>query len=323
MLLADKIIRLRKKNGWSQEDLAEKMNISRQAVSKWEGAQSVPDLEKILQLSCLFGVTTDYLLKDEIEIEEFASDINTGIRRVTMDEANKYIDYRKKASVLIGIGVFLCIISPAALIVLAGAVEYFNTDIGFSVLSGVVILLLLVAAAVGLLSYCDFKNAAFNYLSEEFETEYGVVGMVKERDDKFRPFGIASNIIATCLCVLSPVPILVAAFLGNGFTVCVSVAITLLFVATGVLLYIIGTVQSTSMHRILQDGEFKKDSKQKSNAGGTVAAVYWLSATVIYLIWSFSLEAWHTSWILWPVAGVIYPIVSIITDYIIKRKNSR
>ena len=62
MILADKIIRLRKKNGWSQEELAEKMQVSRQAVSKWEGAQTVPDLEKILMLGNLFGVTTDYLL---------------------------------------------------------------------------------------------------------------------------------------------------------------------------------------------------------------------------------------------------------------------
>ena len=62
MILADKIIKLRKKNGWSQEELAEKMNVSRQAVSKWEGAQTIPDLGRILQLSELFGVTTDYLL---------------------------------------------------------------------------------------------------------------------------------------------------------------------------------------------------------------------------------------------------------------------
>ena len=74
MILADKIIRLRKKNGWSQEDLADKMNVSRQAVSKWEGAQTIPDLEKILQLSILFGVSTDYLLKDEIEDEELTND---------------------------------------------------------------------------------------------------------------------------------------------------------------------------------------------------------------------------------------------------------
>ena len=66
MILADKIVRLRKKNGWSQEELAQKMNVSRQAVSKWESAQTIPELEKILQLGALFGVTTDYLLKDDI-----------------------------------------------------------------------------------------------------------------------------------------------------------------------------------------------------------------------------------------------------------------
>ena len=56
MIFADKLIRLRKKNGWSQEELAEKLNVSRQAVSKWEGAQTVPELEKLLQMSALFGV---------------------------------------------------------------------------------------------------------------------------------------------------------------------------------------------------------------------------------------------------------------------------
>ena len=48
MILADKIIELRKKNGWSQEDLAEKLEVSRQSISKWEGAQSITDMNKIL-----------------------------------------------------------------------------------------------------------------------------------------------------------------------------------------------------------------------------------------------------------------------------------
>ena len=54
MILADKIIELRKKNGWSQEDLAEKLEVSRQSISKWEGAQSIPDMNKILKLSKSF-----------------------------------------------------------------------------------------------------------------------------------------------------------------------------------------------------------------------------------------------------------------------------
>ena len=65
MILADKIIRLRKQNGWSQEELAERMHVSRQAVSKWEMGQSAPDPEKIVLMSELFGISTDDLLKEQ------------------------------------------------------------------------------------------------------------------------------------------------------------------------------------------------------------------------------------------------------------------
>ena len=67
MILADKIILLRKKCGWSQEELAEQLGISRQSVSKWESGMSIPDLDKIIKLSDLFEVSTDYLLKDELD----------------------------------------------------------------------------------------------------------------------------------------------------------------------------------------------------------------------------------------------------------------
>ncbi len=67
MKLSDKIIRLRKSNGLSQENLAEKMNVSRQAISRWESGIAMPDANNILQLSKLFGVTTDYLLNDDYQ----------------------------------------------------------------------------------------------------------------------------------------------------------------------------------------------------------------------------------------------------------------
>ena len=59
MTFAEKIINLRKQKGWSQEELAEKLDVTRQSVSKWESAGAMPDIPKILQLSELFGVTTD------------------------------------------------------------------------------------------------------------------------------------------------------------------------------------------------------------------------------------------------------------------------
>lgn len=67
MKLSDKILTLRKQAGLSQEELAEKMNVSRQALSRWETGAALPDASNIVQLSKLFGVTTDYLLNDSYE----------------------------------------------------------------------------------------------------------------------------------------------------------------------------------------------------------------------------------------------------------------
>lgn len=322
MILADKIIRLRKKNGWSQEELAEKMNVSRQAVSKWEGAQTVPELEKILLLSELFGVTTDYLLKDEIENEEFThNDAASGIKRVTLSEANDYIEHRKKASLLIASGVFLCIMSPAALIILSAAPFFYDIPMGFSILIGVVILLVFVATAVGLFSYCGFKSAPFSYLSRDFETEYGVADMVREKDREFTPLGVATNIIATCLCIVSPTPIIASAFFGNGFAVCVCVAVTLAIIGVAVMLYIIGTVRSRSMHRLLKIVEFSEEGKKREERNENISAIYWLTATAIYLAWSFIGNDWNHAWILWPVAGVLFPIVYLVCNSIAGKKK--
>ena len=63
MNIADRIQYLRKQKGLSQEELADKIGVSRQAVSKWESEQSTPDLDKIIVMSDLFEVTTDYILK--------------------------------------------------------------------------------------------------------------------------------------------------------------------------------------------------------------------------------------------------------------------
>ena len=89
MILAEKIAEQRKKNGWSQEELAEKLSVSRQSVSKCESDQSVPDLNRVLKLAEIFGVATDYLLKDEIETTQNITYFETTenakkVRKVTM-----------------------------------------------------------------------------------------------------------------------------------------------------------------------------------------------------------------------------------------------
>ena len=118
MILADKITALRKKAGWSQEELAEQLGVTRQSVSKWEGAQSVPDMDKVVQMSRLFGVTTDFLLKDELSEEEPApAGCDSPLRRVTMAEASEYLALRRAAAPKIAFATMLCILSPVPIFI--------------------------------------------------------------------------------------------------------------------------------------------------------------------------------------------------------------
>ena len=157
MILADKIIENRKKNGWSQEELADKLGVSRQSVSKWEGAQAVPDMKKILQMSEVFGVSTDYLLRDDIEEshapEETPVDngLEETVRAVSMEEANAFLEHNEKAARSISTGVMICILSPVILILLGGLAEAEKISISENIagMGGTVILLVMVAAAVG------------------------------------------------------------------------------------------------------------------------------------------------------------------------------
>lgn len=70
MQIDKRIFELRKERGWSQDQLAEKINVSRQSISKWESAQALPEIEKVVELSRIFQVTTDYLLLDQADNRE-------------------------------------------------------------------------------------------------------------------------------------------------------------------------------------------------------------------------------------------------------------
>ena len=335
MILADKIINLRKKNGWSQEELAEKMQVSRQAVSKWEGAQAVPDIEKILMLSRLFEVTTDYLLKDEIEDEEFTDDTDdtdrVPVKRVSLALANEFLEWRKQAAKRIAVGTFLCIVALIPMFLLDAASE--TQILGYTVSEdlatgvGLVFLLVFVTAAVAIFVSCGFKNNPFDFIDKEpFETEYGVDGMVKEKQKVYRATYVKYNIIATCLCVLSPLPLLVAGMdTENDFFLIVSMTVTMFVAGIGVLFYIIAGVRWASMQKLLREGDYALKNAQEQRIiriKKNVSAIYWLSATAIYLGWSFLTNSWGITWVVWPIAGVLFGVAMCVCNLITDRKKS-
>ncbi len=329
MIFADKIIRLRKKNGWSQEELADKMNISRQAVSKWESARTIPDLEKILQLAGLFGVTTDYLLKDELEDEEFTDDEpDIGIKRITIAEASSYLEQRSQASWKIALATFLCILSPITMILLGAASE--NPSVGISESTagvvGLVVLFAFVLCAVPLYIYCGFRNEPYAFLDKNvpFELEYGVRGIVTERKKHFRNAYIRWNIIAACICIFSPIPLIVSSFAENEMLCVIMLALTMIIAGVGASIFIILGVRNASIQKLLKEGEYTEKEKTRSGIREAVGFAYWGVLTAIYLTWSFLTNHWHLSWIVLAVGGVLFPLAMYICNIIADaRKNNQ
>lgn len=332
MILADKIIDLRKKAGWSQEELAEKLAVTRQSVSKWEGAQSIPDMDKVVQMSRLFGVTTDYLLKDEIEIAEptvNADDRQPPLRRVTIGEASDYLALRRAAAPKMALATMLCIFSPIALIGLAAvselSVSIFSIREDVAAGIGLCVLLVLVAIAVVLFMDCGNKAKEYDFLEKEpFETEYGVAGMVKERQKAFKPTYDRMNTIGTVLCVLSFVPLFaVMALMHEDFFMTMAVCLLLAVVGVGVYFFVYGGTINGSMEKLLEEGDYTRSEKSRKNVTGPVSVIYWLAVTAVFLIDTFGPNGNgqpRYSWIIWAVAGVLYAAVLAVVKLIRSRE---
>ena len=316
MIFADKLIELRKQNGWSQEELAEKLGVSRQSVSKWEGAQSVPDMARLLRLSELFGVTTDYLLKDELERSEALElpDERPGVRTVGLEEASDFLALRERNAARIALGVLLCILSPVLMLLLGGAQEAGRIALTENQAGGLglIVLLLLVGGAVALFVTAGLQASRFEVWEREpIETLYGVSGMVRERREQFRPVHVRQLTAGVVLCVLATIPLGVCLVFAeeNEFAMVCGVAALLALVAPGVLLIVRASIVWGGFQMLLEEGDYTREEKAAQKRVGRISAIYWPIVTAAYLALSFLTNAWDRTWIVWPVASVAYGAV--------------
>ena len=330
MILADKIINERKKNGWSQEDLADMLDVSRQSVSKWEGAQSVPDLNKILKLAEIFGVSTDYLLKDEMEPESASAyynkeDSQTGaLRRVSMEDATEYISLKKEHMPKIGLGVFLCITCPVVLIMLSGLTDAGKLPIGEGAAAaiGLIVLFAQVGFAIYLFLIHAGKLKKYDFLEREaFETEYGVDGMARTRMEENENANMRALTTGVLLCVLGVVPLIVCSCL-NLASVIVLAMVCLLLLEVGIAVYLFLSVCGVhSAYKVLlQTDDYTTEMKRRNVRLEPMSRIYWMSIVVIYLAVSFLTNRWDMTWIIWAVSGVLYGVIRAIGDAIVQGK---
>ena len=326
MILADKITALRKREGWSQEELAERLKVSRQSVSKWEGAQSIPELEKILQLSRLFGVSTDYLLKDEIEDVEFSdSSDKIKTRTVTLDEANEFLDVQHRSAFKIALATFLCILSPITLIILGAASEIERFGISESLMGAVGISALFgfIIAAVPIFIHCGFQGEPFEFLTkEDFELAHGVRSVLKERKKSFEKTYRAWNTFATCICIFSPVPLIVTAFLENDMLSVLMLALGMIIAGVGAGAFITVGIQRGALDKLLSECDYSRDKRNKSSITETLGTVYWCIVTAVFFAWGFLSGDWHPAWVVFASGGILFPaFLCLINTFTDKKKD--
>ncbi|WEG34546.1 helix-turn-helix transcriptional regulator [Amygdalobacter indicium] len=319
MILADKILELRKQNGWSQEELADKLGVSRQAISKWEGAQSIPDMERIIALSRLFGVTTDLLVKDELDIMGKNGDADENIckeeagvrmRVIELEEAAAYIAHRISYAAYVALGVLLCILAAIPVIgsefLLFPAVKAQVTEtlgLAFSVA--------IITVAVAIFIIQGFREKRYQYLEkEDFETAYGVDSVLKERLERFLPSYLLQTVSGVVLCMVAFIFLIISDVvpqfyqLSSGLFVVIAIAL----VAAAVYLFVQANIIRSSYYCLLKP---KKKTVYPEKIRLLLQA-YWLIIICIYLAYSFITSDWGKSWIVWPLAALIYGVIEAV-----------
>lgn len=345
--LAEKIYKRRKLLGLSQEQFAEKLCISRQAVSKWESGQSMPDLDKIIAMSDLFGVSTDYLLKDtspeddipnqqEVSTEAGKVDSNDQIdwtetqkneektasqpqtqqgRLLDKEETEHFIQVRKQAANSIAFGVLLCIISVA--VVILGDVLSPETDGGIFV----IFMFLIIMAAVGLFIYHGMALSRLHQklglrvcLPENLRLE------IEEKDAIFHKKFVLDIVAGVMLCIGSVIPPIMIETLAieNERNEDLGAIAFFCMVAVAVFLFIKAGIMKSTYDILLGRQKTPAMEEKEKTLMGTVMGLYWCIVTAVYLLISFLCHQWGYTWIIWPVAGVLSGAIAIVINYMTK-----
>ena len=307
MKLEEKIVRLRKERGWSQEELADRLDVSRQSVSKWEMGTSVPELDKIIAMGELFSVSLDYLLKEDAPVTETPPDDRVRVERDTVDA---YLALAPAAYARIALAVSLCILSPVLLLFLLSFSldELSSLSETAAVAWGVTVLLALVAFAVVIFIRYGMELTPYEYLKKKkLSLDEKTIAFLKGKQAEMRKkhaYGIG---IGVGICVLSAVP-LVATIASSDKTILQAVCLLLVACAVGVYLIVRFACALGVYDTLLSEGEYSDERKGRNEDG--IAGIYWSVVTAAYLGISFTTSAWGITWVVWPCAAILYGAVS-------------
>lgn len=321
MILSEKIVDLRKKSGMSQEELAEKLNVSRQSVSKWESAQSIPDLNRILDLSRIFGVTTDYLLKDDAQEPEYSSDTPEAELQLSLSDAQDYLQKTRTFAKALTLSVALFVLCPVPLLFLSAAQEFHvlplvgNAAVGI----GLLFLLLFVVSGLAILLPHALRHQKYALkLQQPFELAYGVEGVLREQATASEPHFVRAVVVSVVLFVLSVAPLFLAMIVGDDKSLAFALPLLFPIVAAGLCVLLPRAIEKGTYDLLL--GCRNPSYQEREQFHDKIGGIYWPLIVVIYLAWSFLSGNWAFTWIVWPISAVLFAVVIAIADLIKKQR---
>lgn len=292
MNFGENLQNIRKRENLSQEELADKLNVSRQSVSKWESGISYPEIEKIIMICEIFRCSMDELVKGEIKTS-------------VLGGKQEYDCFFTKFSKGIAFGVFLILFGVTLLLMVMSCAPN-KEALEQYIMIGAIVLLIFVVIAVPIFIILGMRMNEIQKRYKDLSDFYSE----NEKEIYNRKFSI---VIATTVSIIL---IGVIALLSlYGFQICdeeslFPIALFMVFITFSVPFIVNAGIQKSKYEMTL----YKEYHKVEENSEiiGKISAVIMISATILYFILGFVFDLWKLNWLVFPVGGMLCGIVSVI-----------
>lgn len=294
MRLSENLQNLRKIKNMSQEELAEKLGVSRQAVSKWESGSGYPETEKIISICEIFDCSMDELVKGKI-----TEDVKK--------EKNEYDSLMSKIAKTTSVAIFLILLGVSFMLTILGLAPNEQAEDQYALI-GVVMILIAVVFAVPIFIMNDMKLENFkkknktvaNIYTEE-EADSGKIKATKNT-----AIGIAIILVGVVV-MMSMIGLKVF-----GEDSVLPVASLMYFVTVGSSTIVYGGKQKEK-YEIEEYNKANSDEyKEVEKRIGGISGIIMIIATIIFFIWGFIFNSWNINWCVFPIGGMLCGIVAII-----------
>lgn len=300
-------------SGMTQEQLAEKMGVSRQTVSKWESGASYPEMEKLIALCGLFDCTLDALVRGELPQSVPEEPVKQVVQPVDIRPAYERVMTRTSWGIAAGVMILIASVSVNLFISASGAREAWAT----------VTMFLIVAAGIGVVIVNGYRRGQFRRRHPQLPELYSEAE--REGGARWFPFGIGCGValilVGLCVVVLGeeiPAP--------SGFNTEFFAGVFLFFVSLGVGVLVLNGLKKDQYNIAKYNRENVEDpdipapdavsarTKRKNQIVGGICGVVMMTATIVFLIVGFTSQLWATAGIIYPVGGILCGIISVIAN---------